>query len=124
MTSLAGKTGNIVLKFEAFVLHVQCRSLENAQLVVSTLHFEETTNFVKDQCFVSVFVNIYGFIKFRDWDGQHATHMDLNSQLHNKHKQSNRLMLPFITSLWLPWLYVIGSSVCHLPPTTFSFQKN
>ncbi|PIK45163.1 putative tRNA wybutosine-synthesizing protein 3-like [Apostichopus japonicus] len=32
-TALTDKTGNIVLKFEAFILHVQCKHLENAQLV-------------------------------------------------------------------------------------------
>ncbi|XP_057712407.1 tRNA wybutosine-synthesizing protein 3 homolog isoform X2 [Corythoichthys intestinalis] len=35
MTALANSCGNAVLKFEPFVLHVQCRTLENAQLLLS-----------------------------------------------------------------------------------------
>ncbi|XP_012713267.1 tRNA wybutosine-synthesizing protein 3 homolog isoform X2 [Fundulus heteroclitus] len=35
MTGLTKSTGDVVLKFEPFVLHVQCRRLEDAQLVHS-----------------------------------------------------------------------------------------
>lgn len=35
MSGLARSSGDAVMKFEPFVLHVQCRQLDDAQLMVS-----------------------------------------------------------------------------------------
>ncbi len=43
LTSLGKSVGDATLKFEPFILHVQCKKLEDAQLLVTvTLHYNET----------------------------------------------------------------------------------